>query len=150
MKEEVLFITRPDQKGPAEDAAMEYAESNGCSLAVLFVLDSPLFHYGKSDWIVPGYARSQFLFHVRYDLLRHACEREISMRAKADAGGMEIRVSMAEADDFEGTVIREASRGYRRVFVNREKKKRFPLFGNGRETLDRMLQRKGFENVVAC
>jgi hypothetical protein len=148
MKEEVLFITRPDQKGPAEDAALEFADSSGCSVAVLFVLDSDLFHYGRNDWIVPGYARSQFLFHVRYDLLRQAREREISMKAKGEARGLEIRVSTAEAECFEETVTREVSKGYRRVFVNREKKKRFPLFG--RKTLENMLQGKGFENVVAC
>ena len=148
MKERVLFITRPDQKGPAEDAAIEHAASNGLSMVVLFIIDSPMFHYGRNDWICPGYARSQFLFHVRYDLLRQACEREIAMRAKADPRGLEMRIAMAEADDFEGTVIKEVSKGYERVFVNREKKKRFPLFGN--RTLETTLQREGFGNVVAC
>lgn len=148
MEGEVLFITRPDQKGAAEDHAIEYAGSNGYAMAVLFILDSPLFHYGKSDWVVPGYARCQFLFHVRYDLLRQACEREIAMRAKAEPRGLEVRVTTVEADDFEAAVIREASKGYRRVFVNREKKKLFPLTGS--KTLESMLQRKGFDNVIAC
>jgi hypothetical protein len=148
MKERVLFITRPDQKGPAEEAAIEYAASNGLSMVVLFIIDSPMFHYGRNDWVCPGYARSQFLFHIRYDLLRQACEREIAMRTKADLLGLEMRVAMVEADDFEAAVIKEAAKGYDRVFVNREKKKRFPLFGN--RTLETTLQREGFGNVVAC
>jgi hypothetical protein len=148
MRKRALFITRPDQTGAAEDAAIKYANSNGCSLHVLFVLTSDLFHYGKNDWVVPGYARSQFLFHIRYELLRHAEEREVSMREKAGACGVEISFSMAETEVFEDSVLREASSGYERIFMNWEKKKFFPLFGG--KTLANLLQRKGIENVVAC
>ena len=148
MEDKVLLITHPEKRGPAEDAAIEYAASNGCSMVVLFVLDSFLFHYGKSDWIVPGYARCQYLFHVRDDLLRQAMDREAAIRARAEAFGVEVRVSVAEHSNFEEVVISEVSKGYARVFVDREKKKLFPLFGC--HTLESMLQRKGFQNVVAC
>jgi hypothetical protein len=148
MNRRILFITRPDQQGLAEDVAMEYASANKCSFVVLFILDSHLYHYGNNDVVVPGYARSQFLFHIRTDLLRQAAERESSLRAKAEEFGLDIRVSMAEVDNFEEKMIKEASKGYRFVFVNRERRKLFPLFCS--KTMEKMLQRKGFENVVAC
>ena len=148
MDARVLLITHPEKRGPAEEAAVQYACANGCSLIVLFVLDCFLFHYGKSDWVVPGHARTQFLFHVRDDLLRQATEREAAIRAEVEGFDVEVTASVAEHSRFEEIVMEEAAKGYDRIFVDSEKRKLFPLFG--RPSLAKMLQRQGFQNVTAC
>lgn len=148
MSDRVLLISSLERAGLTEDVAMDYATSNGCVLDILLVLSSHLFHYGKNDVVVPGNARCQFLFHIRLDLLRQAWELEKVLKEKAAELGLQIRISMAELDDCEDAMIREASRGYKLIFVPKEKKKRFPLFGNA--TWEKTLQKRGFENVVPC
>jgi len=96
-------------------------------LDVLDILDSHLFHYGNNDVIVPGYARTQFLFHIQDNLRKDSQARREELLEKSDKKGVHLRYGPLESNDPIPHVAKFAQKGYRRIFMPKEKRKCIPL-----------------------
>lgn len=141
-----LLIVGTSESGRVEEYALQYARSFSCDLDVLQILNSHLYHYGRSDVIVPGYARTQFLCHVQDELQRHGDRYATELRRRAERLGVRVNVRTEETDDAAEAVCREAAKGYAFIFIPEEKRGIFPLFNRG--TVEDALRKRGFRNIV--
>jgi hypothetical protein len=132
MNDRVLLVLGFGNEAEAEASAFDYAAANELGLDVLDVLDSHLYHYGKNDIIVPGYARTQFLFHIQDNLRRQSQRREAELLKKSDDHDIHLRYGSLETDDPIPSIVKIAAKGYQRIFIPEEKRKLFPL--NQRKT----------------
>lgn len=147
MNRKVLLISEPEHDEVAVEWALDLARHCSCTLVVIQILDSRLYHYGRNDVVVPSYARTQFLYHVHEELLRQGEEREAALKRKAAEIGVGVEILSVESDDARDFVIPEAQKGYRYIFLPKVKRKWFPLFGNA--TIEETLRKKGVHNIIS-
>lgn len=131
---------------PAIDAAFNWAVDSNKKIVVLQLLDSHLYSYGKNDYIVPSYARTQFLMHIQTNMEEDGAEREKQLLRRAEQMNIAMVIKTVETDDAAGFVTQEAGKGYDRIFVPREKRALFPVLRE--PTLAKALRKKGLGPVA--
>ena len=127
MQAKILLILGIGEGQAAEQRAFDYASENSMRLDVIDVLDSHLYHYGKNDYIIPSYARTQFLFHIQDNLFRDSRRRAQQLRRKAAQWGVALRYTALETDEPFPHILKTMEKGYSRLFVPMKKRKWLPL-----------------------
>ena len=128
MQTKILLILGVGDDRAIEKEAFGYAVEHGSQLDVIEVLDSHLYHYGKNDYIVPAYARTQFLYHVQESLNSESRRRKQALEQQAAEAGVVVRYQTLETDEPAPHIIKVLSKGgYDRVFVPWQKRRRLPL-----------------------
>jgi hypothetical protein len=127
MESNILLILGIGDDRTVEKEAFGYAVEHGCCLDVIDVLDSHLYHYGKNDYIVPSYARTQFLFHIQDNLNKDSQRRKESLEQKAADKGIRLRYTTLETDDPIPHIVKVLAKGYEHLFVPRQKRAWLPL-----------------------
>jgi len=148
MTDKILLVLGFGNEADAEATAFDYAVTNGMGLDVLDVLDSHLYHYGKNDHVIPSYARTQFLFHIQDNLRKESELRKDKLIRKSDEKGVHMRYGPLETDDPIPSIVKIAEKGYCRIFMPKEKRKRLPL--NQRKTHFDKLRKLTSVPIEAC
>jgi hypothetical protein len=113
--------------------AFLYARRSSKRLVALQVLASDLFHWGLNDNILPGPAKMRFVGHIREQLSEQSLETTKMLEQKARQHGVSFEIKKVETDDPASAALEEARGDYDRIFINKEKKKLFPLFKKSME-----------------
>ena len=142
-------------KGPSRDgdeklidAAFRYAAETGKKVMAMQVLSSNLYHWGRHDIIISGPGKTTFLLYVRELVLQRAKEKLEELEERAKTLGIPLEIQMIESKDPIEAIVQEASQGYARVFLPKERKKLFPL--SKRHTLEDILKQRNIPNLVSC
>ena len=146
-EEKILLILTDEESAKAEEAAFSYAKQNSKRLVVLQILTSNLYHYGHQDIIATRPSKRQFLLHIRDEVMERGKVKTKAMAEKAQREGIALEVAAVESEDILSTAAAEAKKGYNTIFLQREKRKLFPLF---ERTLARHLRKKTDSRVVEC
>ena len=144
-EEKILLILTGEDDTNAEEAAFSYAKSNSKKLTVLQILTSNLYHYGHQDIIATRPSKRQFLLHIREEVLERGKAKAKAMAEKAQQEGIGLEILSVESEDILSTAAEEAGKGYIVTFLQRKKRKLFPLF---EKTLARHLRKKTDSRVV--
>ena len=148
MNDRILLVLGFGNGAGAEATAFEYAVANSMDLDVLDVLDSHLFFYGKNDTIIPGYARTQFIYHIQDNLRKESESRRDKLLRKSAEKGVHLRYGPLETDDPIPPILKIAEKGYCRIFMPKEKRKWLPL--NQRKTHLDQLRKMTSIPIEAC
>jgi hypothetical protein len=143
----ILLVLTGQNDRQAEDAAFQYAAQNAKGLVALQILTSNLYHYGYHDVIATRPSKRQFLLHIREEVLERGRVKAESLKERARKQGVFIEIRMVETEDAPSVVLSEARKGFDTVFLGKEKKRLFPLFG---KTLAERLERACPIRVVQC
>jgi hypothetical protein len=127
MENKILLILGVGDDRTVEKEALAYAAEQGVRMDVIEVLDSHLYHYGKNDYIVPSYARTQFLYHIQDNLNNDSRWRKQVLKQRAAERGVSLRYAALETDEPIPYIVKVLEKGYSRLFVPRQKRKRLPL-----------------------
>lgn len=127
MQNKILLVLGIGDDREAEQRAIGYATVHGLQLDVIEVLDSHLYHYGKNDYIVPSYARTQFLFHIQDNLYRDSRHRKQRLNRRAVEAGIVLRYSALETDEPFPHIVKALEKGYTHLFIPMQKRKWLPL-----------------------
>jgi hypothetical protein len=146
-EEKILLILTGEESANAEEAAFRYAKSNSKRLVVLHILTSHLYHYGHQDIIATRPSKRQFLLHIRDEILERGEVKARAMAERAQREGIGLQILSVESEDILSTAAAETKKGYDTIFLQREKRKLFPLF---EKTLARHLRKKADSRVVEC
>jgi hypothetical protein len=146
-QEKILLILTGEESANAEEAAFNYANSASKKLVVLQILTSHLYHYGHQDIIATRPSKRQFLLHIRDEILERGEVKAKAMAERAQREGIGLQILSVESEDILSTAAEEARKGYDIVFLQRKKRKLFPLF---ERTLARHLRKKTDSKVVEC
>lgn len=137
----------PDDYAVSVKTALDYASLNKKKVVALQILFSKLYHWGHTDPIVNGYGRTQFIMHLREEVLKRGIKLKRQLKAKAASCGVSLDVIAVESEDPDAIVLKEAKKKYDAIFIPKETKRVFPLF---RKTLCQKLKKKAFKNVIVC
>ena len=143
----ILLILTGENSADAEEAAFVYAKSTSRKLVVLQILSSNLYHYGHQDIIATRPSKRQFLLHIREEVLKRGKTKALAMAEKAEEEGITLETLSIESEDILLTAAEEAGKGYDAVFLQRKKRKLFPLL---ERTLAHYLQKKIAGKIVEC
>ena len=143
----ILLILTGEDNANAEESAFSCAKSTSKKLVVLQILTSNLYHYGHQDIIATRPSKRQFLLHIRDEVLERGKAKAKAMAEKAEEEGIALEILSVESEDILSTAAEEAGKIYDAVFVQRKKRKLFPLF---EKTLARHLRKKAACRVVEC
>lgn len=146
-QEKILLILTSEDSASAEEAAFSYARSNSKRVVVLQILTSNLYHYGHQDIIATRPSKRQFLLHIRDEVMERGTVKAKAMAEKAQREGIVLEIISVESEDILSATAAEAKKGYDTVFLQREKRKLFPLF---ERTLAGHLRKKTDARVVEC
>jgi hypothetical protein len=131
----------------AVERAFTYAESKSKNVIALQILNSDLYHYGHTDLLLPGPGKKRFLNYVRDELLKKGNEREKTLREWAQRRGISLEVRTVESQDPASVAIEEAKKGYDKIFLPKEKKRRFPIL---KKTVEEHLRKEISIPLVPC
>jgi hypothetical protein len=145
--ERILLILTGEERADAEEAAFSYAKSNSKKLVVLQILTSNLYHYGHQDIIATRPSKRQFLLHIRDEVMERGKVKAKTMAEKAQRERIALEMASVESEDTLSTAAAEVKKGYDTIFLQREKRKLFPLF---ERTLAGHLRKKTDSRVVEC
>jgi len=127
VKDSILVVYLSDGSMKAVEKALSTAQSGAIKVRVLLILDSELYHYGHIDLVAPRLNKQRFLLYIREQVLEKGRTVAEDIRGKAISIGVPIEIDSVETDDLVLTVINEAKRGYKAIYLEKEKKKIFPL-----------------------
>ena len=127
MKDSILVVYHSDGSMKAVEKALRSAQSGALKVRVLLILDSELYHYGHIDLVAPRLNKQRFLLYIREQVLEKGRSVAEDLRGKALSMCVPIEIDSVETDDLVLTVITEAKRGYKVIYLEKEKKKMFPL-----------------------
>jgi hypothetical protein len=144
---EILLVLTGQNDQQAEDAAFRYAAQTAKGLVVLQILTSNLYHYGHHDVIATRPSKLQFLFHIREEVLEKGRAKAEVLKERAREQSIPIEIRMVETEDAPSIVLSEARKGFDSIFIGKEKKRFFPLFG---KTMAERLERECPIRVVQC
>ncbi len=123
----------------AAEKAFNYTSRSSGRIIALQLLTSDLFHWGMNDNILSGAAKMRFIGHVREQVLEKSHETTEMLCRKAMEYGVPLEIKNVETDDPVMAAFEEASGGYDRIFIAKEKEKVFPLF---KKSMRQYLQKK--------
>jgi hypothetical protein len=146
-EKEILLILTGQNDRQAEDAAFCYAAQTTKGLVVLQILTSNLYHYGYHDVIATHPSKLQFLLHIRDEVLEKGRAKSEALKERARELSISIEIRVVETEDAPSVVLSEARKGFDTIFIGREKKRLFPLFG---KTMAERLERECPIRVVQC
>ena len=146
-EKEILLILAGQNDRQAEDAAFRYAAQVRKGLVVLQILTSNLYHYGHHDVIATRPSKLQFLHHIREEVLEKGRVKAESLRERARDQNIPIEIRAVETEDALSIVLSETRKGFDTIFIGKEKKRLFPLFG---KTMAERLERECPIRVVQC
>ena len=151
MNPKCLLVLGTGNDKKAETAAMDWCLRHGQGLTVMQFLNSNMYHYGH-DWIVNGYGRTQFMMHIHNNLKMDAESRATGLKVEAKKRGITVRIitiDAVEMQDYDKWIAGEAHKGYRKIFLPKEKWRLFPLIH--RKSLVQRLHKKHVDNdIIAC
>jgi hypothetical protein len=126
MTEAVLIIRLQDPSSIAT-RALEYAQAHDERLSVLLIMDSHLYHYGHSDVVVPGLARTRFLTHVLDQVTAAGRQRAEEIISAATARGVAVEIKPILEENYLPLLQQALLRGSGPIFVAKARRRRFPL-----------------------
>jgi hypothetical protein len=147
IEKEILLVLTGQNDRQAEDAAFRYAAQMGKGLVVLQILTSNLYHYGHHDVIATRPSKLQFLLHIRDEVLERGRVKAEALQERAREQNIRIEIRAVETEDAPSIVLSETRKGFDTIFIGKEKKRVFPLFG---KTLAKRLERECPTRVIQC
>lgn len=129
------------------ESAFFYAKRSSRSLVALLILNSDLFHWGFNDVILSGPAKTRFIGHIREELMKRSEETLSMLQEKADHHGVALEIRRIETRDPVSTALEEAQKGYEKIFMVKEPKRRFPIFA---KTIEQQLRKETSIPIVTC
>jgi hypothetical protein len=144
---DILIIVNGSDSGRAVDEALFAARDSSRKAKALQILDSDLYHYGHNDLVAPRLNKQRFLLYIRELVLERGAQEAKRLREQAREMGVELEIDPVESEDTLATVLAEARKGYRAIYLAREKKKLFPLL---QKHLATELRRQRVGTVVEC
>ncbi len=127
MKDSILVVYLGDGSLKAVEKALSSAKSGAIKVRVLMILDSELYHYGHVDLVAPRLNKQRFLLYIREQVLEKGRSVAEELRAKALSMCVPLEIDSVETDDLILAVVTEAQKGYKAIYLEKEKKKMFPL-----------------------
>lgn len=134
----------PDREQRIAERAFVYAKEHAKRVVALQILSSDLFHWGFNDIILPGPARTRFIGYIREELLRRSRESTIMLEETAQRNKVPLEIRKVETREPTSAALEEAEKGYDRIFMEKEKKRLFPIF---KKTIEQHL-RKGVSTPI--
>ncbi|MGA3173474.1 MAG: hypothetical protein ABSE25_03500 [Syntrophorhabdales bacterium] len=144
---DVLLIVNGAGSERAVEAAFSSALAGSGRVVALQLLTSDLYHYGHNDLVATRPSKAQFLLYIREEVVEQARQQAEGLRRKAAEAGVTLEVRPVETEDAASAVLGEAEKGYRAVFIAKEKKKLFPLL---KRPLARALRAALKDKVIEC
>jgi hypothetical protein len=127
VKDSILVVYLGDGGMKAVDKALRAAKSGAMKVRVLMILDSELYHYGHVDLVAPRLNKQRFLLYIRDQVLEEGRKAAEDLREKALSMSVPIEIDSVETDDLVLTIVTEAQKGYKAIYLEKQKKKIFPL-----------------------
>ena len=146
-EEKILLILMGEESANAEEAAFSCAKTTSKKLVVLQILTSNLYHYGHQDIIATRPSKRQFLLHIRDEVMERGRSKARAMAEKARKEGIDLEILSVESEDVLSCAAEEAKKGYDAIYLQKEKRKLFPLF---ERPLAGHLRKKTDSRVVEC
>jgi hypothetical protein len=143
----IMAIHSSDESMKAVERALRSAQSRAIKVRVLLILDSELYHYGHVDLVAPRLNKQRFLLYIREQVLEKGRRIEEDIRGKAMNMSVPIEIDSIETDDLALTIITEAKRGCKAIYLEKEKKKIFPLL---KKNLASEIRKKSGVRVIEC
>ena len=134
----------PDREQRIAEQAFVYAKEHAKRVVALQILNSDLFHWGFNDIILPSPAKTKFIGYIREELLRRSRESAIRLKEMAQRNKVPLEIRKVETREPSSAVFEEAEKGYDRIFMEKEKKRLFPIF---KKTIEQQL-RKGVSTPI--
>ncbi len=134
----------PDRKQRIADRAFVYAKEHAKKVVALQILNSDLFHWGFNDTILSGPAKTRFIGYIREELLKRSHESTIMLKEVAQRNKVPLEIRKVETREPSSTALEEAEKGYDRIFMEKEKRRLFPVF---KKTMEQQL-RKGVSTPI--
>jgi hypothetical protein len=79
--------------------------------------------------------------------LKRGIEREKTLREWAQRRGISLEIQTVESQDPASVAVEEAKKGYDRIFLPKEKKRRFPIL---KKTVEEHLRKEISIPLVPC
>ena len=146
MKDILLVLNGGNSENAVEQAFLA-AQSDSRKVKVLQILDSGLYHYGHNDLVAPRLSKRTFLLYIREQVLEQGRIEAGELRERAHNMGVSLEIDPVETDDVISTVIAEAKKGYKKIFLPKEKKRLFPIF---KKTIEQHLKREVSSLIISC
>jgi len=127
VKDRILVVYQSEGGMKAVERALRSAQSGAIKVRVLLILDSELYHYGHIDLVAPRLNKQRFLLYIREQVLEKGRKTAEDIREKALGLSVPVEIESVETDDLARTVLTEAQKGYKAIYLEKEKKKMFPL-----------------------
>ncbi len=127
MKDSILVVYQSDGSMKAVEKALRSAQSEAKKIRVLLVLDSELYHYAHVDLVAPRLNKQRFLLYIREQVLEKGRQVAEEIRGMAQRMCVPIEIDFVETDDLVLAVVTEAQKGYKAIYLEKVKKKIFPL-----------------------
>lgn len=144
---DILIVFNGSGSERAVEEGFRAAQSFSRKVRVLQILDSELYHYGHNDLVAPRLNKQRFLLYIRDQVLERGGRETGEIQEKARAMGVSLEIDPVETDDVVTTVVAEAKKGYKTVYLAREKKKWFPLL---QKHLATQLRKEIAGEVIEC
>jgi antitoxin component of RelBE/YafQ-DinJ toxin-antitoxin module len=134
----------PDREQRIAERAFVYAKEHAKRVVALQILSSDLFHWGFNDTILPGPTKTRFIGYIREELLSWSHESTIMLEEMAQRSKIPLEIRKVETREPTSAALEEAEKGYDRIFMEKEKKRLFPIF---KKTIEQQL-RKGVSTPI--
>ncbi len=145
--DKILLVLGTGDSRIAENEAFAFAKQTSSIVVALQVLTSGLYHYGHNDLIATRPSKRDFLCYIRDEVMEKGEKEAMRLTEEGARQAVAVEVLPVETEDTNSTVLSEAAKGYRAVFVPAQKRKLFPLL---QRNLPRELKKRLQGKVVVC